>query len=458
MCRVILEENLLDQDFISQRTEGFEELKASLQNLSEKEASLITGVDSSLIREAARLYTAGNSSSIIYSMGITQHSHGVDNIFALANLAMLTGNIGKPSSGINPLRGQNNVQGSCDMGALPNLLPGYQAVINPDLLKKFEQAWGASAPLPKQPGLTVVEMMAAAFEGKIKSMFIMGENPVISDPDASHVVEALKSLDFLVVQDIFLSETAALADVVLPAATSLEKDGTFTNTERRVQRVRKALTPVGLSRPDWQILSDLARRMGQESQFRYTAPSQIMEEISRLTPSYGGISFERLEQGGLQWPCPNKDHPGTVYLHKGQFTRGKGKFNVVSYRQSMEVPDREYPFILTTGRVLCQYHTGTMTRKVHDLNYLQGEELVEMNPEDALTLGIEDGSMVEVSSRRGKLLVRAKTTDKSPKGVVFMTFHFAETPTNVLTNSALDPVAKIPELKVCAVKLNKVES
>lgn len=458
MCRVILEENLLDQDFISQRTEGFEEFKASLQNLSEKEASLITGVDSSLIREAARLYAAGNPSSIIYSMGITQHSHGVDNIFALANLAMLTGNIGKPSSGINPLRGQNNVQGSCDMGALPNLLPGYQAVINPDLLKKFEQAWGASAPLPKLPGMTVVEMMAAAFEGKIKAMFIMGENPVVSDPDSSHVVEALEALDFLVVQDIFLSETAALADVVLPAATSLEKDGTFTNTERRVQRVRMALPPIGLSRPDWQILSDLARRMGQENQFRYKAPSQIMEEISRLTPSYGGISFERLERGGLQWPCPNKDHPGTVYLHKGQFTRGKGKFNVVSYRQSMEVPDREYPFILTTGRVLCQYHTGTMTRKVHDLNYLRGEELVEMNPEDALTLGIEDGSMVEVSSRRGKLLVRAKTTDKSPKGVVFMTFHFAETPTNVLTNPALDPVAKIPELKVCAVKLNKVES
>jgi predicted molibdopterin-dependent oxidoreductase YjgC len=340
------------------------------------------------------------------------------------------------------------------MGALPNLFPGYQAVINPDLRKKFEQAWGAA--LPEQPGLTVVEMMAAALEGKIKTIFIMGENPVISDPDCSHVIESLNALDFLVVQDIFLSETAALADVVLPAAASLEKDGTFTNTERRVQRVRKVVSPAGQSRPDWQILCDIARRMGYEG-FNYASPSQIMDEISSLAQSYGGISFERLEQGGLQWPCPNKDHPGTVYLHKGQFTRGKGKFNVVSYRPSMELPDSEYPFILTTGRVLCQYHTGTMTRKVQDLNYLRGEELVEMNPEDATALGIEDGSMVEVSSRRGKLQVRAKTTDKSPRGVVFMTFHFAETPTNVLTNPALDPVAKIPELKVCAVKLSKVE-
>jgi formate dehydrogenase alpha subunit len=455
MCRVILEENLLDEKFIQERTEGFEEFRTSLKELSGEDASAITGVDSALIREAARLYAAGNPSSIIYSMGITQHSHGVDNIFALANLAMMTGNIGKPSSGINPLRGQNNVQGSCDMGALPNLFPGYQAVINPDLRKKFEQAWGAL--LPEQPGLTVVEMMSAALDGKVRAMFIMGENPVISDPDCSHVVEALNALDFLAVQDIFLSETAALADVVLPAATGLEKDGTFTNTERRVQRVRKAVSPAGQSRPDWHILSDLARRMGHDGQFYYTAPSQIMEEISRLTPSYGGISFDRLENGGLQWPCPNKDHPGTVYLHRGQFTRGKGKFNVVSYRPSMELPDSDYPFILTTGRVLCQYHTGTMTRKVQDLNILRGEEMVEMNPEDALALGIEDDSIVEVSSRRGKLRVRAKTTDKSPKGVVFMTFHFAETPTNVLTNPALDPVAKIPELKVCAVKLSKVE-
>ena len=454
MCRVILEEKLMDEDFISERTEGFPEFKASLLELSGSDASRITGVKSELIRDAARIYAQGNPSSIIYSMGITQHSHGVDNIFSLANLALMTGNIGRPSSGINPLRGQNNVQGACDMGALPNVLPAYQAVINPDLRAKFEQAWGAT--LPEKPGLTVVELMNAAHEGQIRAMYIMGENPVVSDPDSSHVVEALKSLEFLVVQDIFLSETAALADVVLPATSSLEKDGTFTNTERRVQRIRKALEPTGEAMPDWMILCTLAGRMGWESQFSYDDPGQIMSEVARLSPSYGGISFERLDGNGLQWPCPNMEHPGTGYLHKGQFTRGLGKFNVVDYRPSMELPDEEYPFILTTGRVLCQYHTGTMTRKVGDLNRLRGEELVEMNPQDALTLGIEDGELIEVASRRGAVKAKAMTTEKSPVGVVFMTFHFSETPTNVLTNPALDPIAKIPELKVCAVKISKI--
>ena len=454
MCRIILEEKLMNESFISERTEGFPEFKASLLKLSGSDAARITGVKAELIRDAARLYAHANPSSIIYSMGITQHSHGVDNIFTLANLAMMTGNIGKPSSGINPLRGQNNVQGSCDMGALPNLLPAYQAVTNPDLRKKFEQAWGAA--LPEKPGLTLVEMMNAAHDGKIRAMYIMGENPVVSDPDCSHVVEALNTLEFLVVQDIFLSETAALADVVLPATTSMEKDGTFTNTERRVQRIRKALEPVGESMPDWMILSALAVRMGWEGQFCYDHPSEIMSEVSKLAPSYGGISYERLDNNGLQWPCPNMEHPGTGYLHKGQFTRGLGKFNVVDYRPSMELPDEEYPFILTTGRVLCQYHTGTMTRKVGDLNILRGEELVEMNPQDALTLGIVDGELIEVTSRRGAVRAKAKTTEKSPTGVVFMTFHFSETPTNVLTNPALDPIAKIPELKVCAVKLNKI--
>jgi formate dehydrogenase (NADP+) alpha subunit len=454
MCRIILEEKLMDECFISERTEGFPELQASLLKLSASDAARITGVKSELIRDAARIYASGNPSSIIYSMGITQHSHGVDNIFALANLAMMTGNVGRPSSGINPLRGQNNVQGSCDMGALPNLLPGYQAVVNPDLRKKFELAWGAS--LPDKPGLTVVELMNGALMGKISAMYIMGENPVVSDPDCSHVVEALNALEFLVVQDIFLSETAALADVVLPATTSLEKDGTFTNTERRVQRIRKALEPAGESMPDWMILDALAVRMGWKDQFCFNHPSEIMSEAAKLAPSYGGMNYRRLEGDGLQWPCPNMDHPGTGYLHKGQFTRGLGKFNVVDYRPSMELPDEEYPFILTTGRVLWQYHTGTMTRKVRDLNLLRGEELVEMNPEDALTLGIEDGELIEVSSRRGRVRAKTKTTEKSPSGVVFMTFHFSETPTNILTNPALDPVAKIPEFKVCAVKLNKI--
>lgn len=455
MCRTIQQENLMDRDFISARTEGFEEFEAALSSNTSEEASALTGVPSEKIQEAARLYAQSKPSSIVYSMGITQHSHGVDNILALADLAMMTGNVGRPSSGINPLRGQNNVQGSCDMGALPNVLPGYQAVTNPDLRAKFEKSWGKT--LPAQAGLTVVEMMRAAGEGRIRAMFIMGENPVISDPDISHVIESLKALDFLVVQDIFLSDTAALADVVLPACSSFEKDGTFTNTERRVQRVRRGTEPVGLSWPDWKILCELGKMMGWEDQFNYHGPEEIMAEAAALAPSYGGITYSRLEQGGLQWPCPSQDHPGTPYLHQGQFTRGRGKFFPVSYRPSVELPDAEYPFILTTGRVLYQYHTGTMTRKVPDLNYLRGQELAEINPADAEALGLSDGDRVLVSSRRGQLQVHAKVTEKSPPGVVFMTFHFAETPTNVLTNPALDPVAKIPELKVCAVKLTKVE-
>jgi len=455
MCKVILDEKLVDEDFVRERCEGFEDFKRSLDVFSLDKAFEITGVEENLIREAAFLYAQNEPASIIYSMGITQHSHGTDNILCLANLAMMTGNVGKPSSGINPLRGQNNVQGSCDMGALPNVFPGYQAVTNDELRAKFEDAWGKD--LPETPGITVVEIFNAIHEDKIHALYIMGENPMVSDPDITHVKEALEKVEFLVVQDIFLSETAELADVVLPATTFSEKDGTFTNTERRVQRVRLVLDPVGNSWPDWKILSEIGKQMGYEDQFSYEHPADIMEEVARLAPSYGGISYERLEEGGLHWPCPNLDHPGTRYLHKDGFTRGRGKFSVVDYRPSMELPDADYPFILTTGRVLCHFHTGTMTRRVAGLNYLRNEEFLEINPKDAQLLEVEDGDLVEVSSRRGKVKVKAKTTEKSPPGVVFMTFHFAETPTNVLTNPALDPVAKIPELKVCAVKLNKVE-
>lgn len=454
MCRVIMDEDLVDEDFVRERCEGFEEFKDSLDKFSPEMASEITGVDAQLIEEAALLYAQNKPSSIVYCMGITQHSHGTDNILCLANLAMMTGNVGKPSTGINPLRGQNNVQGACDMGALPNVLPAYQAVINDDLRGKFEAAWGEE--LPDKPGLTVVEIFNAIYDDRINAMYIIGENPHLSDPDCTHVVEALNKLDFLVVQDIFLSETAQLADVVLPAASGMEKEGTFTNTERRVQRVRKVLDPVGQSIPDWEILCELGKKMGYQEQFSFGSPSEIMDEISKLAPSYGGINYQRLKDGGLRWPCPNVDHPGTVYLHKDGFTRGKGKFSMVEYRPSMELPDENYPFILTTGRVLYHYHTGTMTRKVDDLNYIRSQEFVEINPHDGQSMGIEDGELIEISSRRGKIKVKARITDKSPPGVVFMTFHFAETPTNVLTNPALDPVAKIPELKVCAVKLNKV--
>jgi len=454
ICKVILEENLIDEGFIEERCEGFDRFRASLESISLEEVAKITGVEEPLIIEAARVYARNGPSSIVYSMGITQHSHGTDNILSLANLAMMTGNLGKSSAGINPLRGQNNVQGACDMGALPNVFPGYQAVTNVDLRKKFEEKWGKK--LPETPGLTLMEIFNAVHDGEIDTMYIIGENPRISDPDSTHVTEALEKLDFLVIQEIFLSETASLADVVLPATSFAEKDGTFTNTERRVQRVRKVLEPPGEARPDWAIISEIARRMGYEEEFSYSDPSDIMDEIAFLTPSYGGINYGRIEEAGLQWPCPSPDHPGTQYLHKNGFTRGKGLFSVVLYRPSMELPDEEYPFILTTGRILCHFHTGTMTRKVSGLNYLRNEELVEINPEDGKILGIEDGDLVEVSSRRGAVRAKAKITEKSSQGVTFMTFHFAETPTNVLTNPALDPVAKIPEFKVCAVKLSKV--
>jgi len=411
-----------------------------------------TGVPKEKIAEAARIYANEKPSAILYAMGITQHSHGTDNVIATANLAMLTGNVGKPASGVNPLRGQNNVQGACDMGALPNVYPGYQAVTDAKVKAKFEAAWGGS--LSPSAGLPVTEMVEAAYKGKIKAMYLIGENPLLSEPDITHTEEALDKLDFLVVQDIFLSETARLADVVLPGVSFAEKEGTFTNTERRVQRVRKAVEPVGESRADWLISCQLGKMMGGKG-FDFKNASQIMEEIASVTPSYGGISFKRIEKGGLQWPCPTPDHPGTPILHTQQFTRGKGQFIPLEYKPPMELPDKQYPLVLTTGRSLYHFHTGTMTRRVEGLNVLKKEGEVEMNPADAAKLGIVDGDRVKVASRRGEVVAKANVTEASPTGVVFMTFHFAESPANRLTNPALDPIAKIPEYKVCAVRVNK---
>ncbi len=452
MMRVIVDEGLMDFSFIEERCENFDEFKESLKAFDLDFVEKTTGVPADKVAEAARMYATNSPAAILYAMGITQHSHGTDNVIAIANLAMLTGNVGKPSSGVNPLRGQNNVQGACDLGALPNVYPGYQSVSDPAIKEKFETAWGAS--LSDKPGLTVTEMLGAAHEGQIKALYIIGENPPLSEPDATHALEALKRVDFLMVQDIFLSETAQEADVVLPATSFAEKDGTFTNTERRVQRVRKAIEPTGDAKSDWWITSQIAQRMGAKG-FDYENASQIMEEIASLTPSYGGISYSRLEEGGLQWPCPTEDHPGTPILHTKQFTRGKGHFVPLEYKPSMELPDDEYPLILTTGRNLYHFHTGTMTRKVKGLNDLLGEGLVDINPKDAADLGIADGEMVKVTSRRGEIAAKAKVTEVSPEGVVFMNFHFAESPVNVLTNPALDPVAKIPEYKVCAVRVEK---
>jgi len=453
MMKVIVDEGLMDTTFIEERCENYDFFKDSLNNYPLNLVENITGVPGEKVTRAARLYAGNSPAAILYTMGITQHTHGTDNVIAVANLAMLTGNVGKPGAGVNPLRGQNNVQGACDVGALPNVYPGYQAVNNEVLKEKFEAAWGAT--LNPIPGKTLTEIMPLAHEGKIKAMYLMGENPSLSDPDSSHVREAMQRLEFFVVQDIFLNETALLADVVLPACSFAEKDGTFTNTERRVQRVRKAIEPVGESRPDWWITCRIAQSMGAAG-FDFKHPSQIMEEIAEVTPSYGGITYERLEKEGLQWPCPTEDHPGTAILHTELFSRGRGHFVPLEYRPSDELPDEEYPLVLTTNRSLFHFHTGTMTRRVRGLNTFLGEGLVTVNPKDAAALGIEDGEMVRVSSRRGEVTARASVTESAPPGTVAMTFHFAETPTNELTNPALDPVSKIPEYKVAAVKIRKI--
>jgi len=454
MMRVIVDEGLFDPSFIEKRCENFDAFKESLKGFDLDVTERITGVPKNQIVEAARTYATNKPSTILYAMGITQHSHGTDNVIATANLAMLTGNIGKPSTGVNPLRGHNNVQGACDVGALPNVYPGYQAVSDPAIRGKFEAAWGCA--LPTEPGLTLTEIIDAAYEGKIKALYLIGENPALSEPEAKHAREALDRLDFFVAQDVFLSETARLAHVVLPAVTFAEKDGTFTNTERRVQRVRKAIEPIGNSKPDWWITCQIARKMGSKG-FDFEHPSQIMDEINRLTPSYGGISYSRLEEGGLQWPCPTLEHPGTPILHTEQFTRGKGRFIPLEYKPAMELPDDDYPLILTTERSLYHFHTGTLTRKVKGLNILREEELVEINPRDASALGIADGEVVKVVSRRGEVVAKARVTEVSPPGVISMSFHFAESPTNFLTNPALDPVAKIPEFKVCAVRVERTQ-
>jgi len=452
MMNVIISEGLCDERFVAEQTEGFDEFRRCVEQYSPERAEAITGVPADQIYAAARMYASAERATIIYSMGITQHTTGTDNVLSLANLAMLTGNVGRESTGVNPLRGQNNVQGACDLGALPDVYPGYQKVDDAALRSKFEQAWGV--PLPAAAGLTVVEMMNAAADGTIKGLYIMGENPMLSDPDVRHVKEGLLNLDFLCVQDIFLSETAQLADVVLPACSFAEKDGTFTNTERRVQRVRKALDPPGQARQDWDIICDIASRLGHP--MHYESPSEIMDEIASLTPIYGGMSFARIEKGGLQWPCPDKEHPGTTFLHQGRFTRGLGKFHPVHFREAAELPDQEYPYLLTTGRFLYHFHTGTLSRRSKGLEELSPPAPFEIHPQDAAREGIVEGEVVELATRRGTIQARAVLTERSPKGTVFVPFHFREAPANVLTNPALDPVAKIPEFKVCAVRLTKL--
>jgi formate dehydrogenase alpha subunit len=453
MMQVILSEGLEDKEFVEKRTEDFEKFKAVVMQYTPEKMEKITGVPKEKIIQAARLYAQAGSASIIYSMGITQHTTGTDNVLSLANLALVTGNVGRRSTGVNPLRGQNNVQGACDVGALPNVYPGYQQVANPQVQEKFEKAWETR--LSPTPGLTVVEMLHGAEDGSIRGMYMMGENPFLSDPNVNRVKKDLETLEFLAVQDIFMSETAQYADVIMPAASFAEKDGTFTNTERRVQLLRKVLDPPGQSKADWQILGEVARGFGYS--MSYTGSADIMKEIAALTPIYGGMSHDRLQGFGLQWPCPDQDHPGTPYLHQGMFSRGKGLFNAVEYIPPAEEPDAKYPLLLTTGRILYHYHTGTMSRRVDALHAIRPDGFVEIHPGDAAALKLSHGDLAQISSRRGTVTAKTVVTERSRPGSVFMTFHYREAAANILTNDALDPVAKIPEFKVCAVKVEKAK-
>lgn len=447
LMHVIIRDGLENKEFVRERTEGFEELCPLVEGYTPEVVEAITGVPQSDLEAAAHLFGEAKSACILYGMGITQHTTGTDNVKCIANLLLLTGNIGREGTGFSPLRGQNNVQGSCDMGALPNVYPGYQRVDDPTVRAKFETAWGCR--LSDRPGVTVTEIANAIFKGGVKALYVMGENPLLSEPNLEHFKQAVEKLEFLVVQDIFLSETAWMADVVFPAAAFAEKDGTFTNTERRVQRVRQALVPPGEARADWEIICGLAERMGKP--FGFQGARQIMDEIASLTPIYGGIRFDRLDHGGLQWPCPNASHPGTPFLYKEGFARGKGKFHAVDYIPPVESISKGYPLLLTTGRILEHWHTGTMSRRSNVLTELHPNGVVEMSPNDAIERGLIEGDLVVVMSRRGRVEAPVHITEKSPPGVVFMPFHWREAAANILTNDALDPLAKIPELKVSAV-------
>ena len=452
IMHVIVKKGWHDETFIKERCENFEALRVVLEKYTPEKAASISGVSADSIEKIAEYFANAKSSSILYAMGITQHTTGVDNVKSVCNLSMLTGNLGKESSGVNPLRGQNNVQGACDMGGLPNVYSGYQSVGDESIRNKMAKLWGVER-LPENAGLTLTELPDAIQEGKIKGILIVGENPDLSDPDRKHVEEAFRRLEFMVVIDIFRNETARFAHVVLPAASFAEKEGTFTNTERRVQRVRKAIEPIGESQPDWWIIKELSNRFGY--QMNYESPEDIMEEIRKVTPSYGGITYGRLDGEGLQWPCPNTDHPGTKFLHKDRFTRGKGLFHPIEYKDPAEIPDEEYTFWLTTGRSYFHYHTGTMTRNSPSLHREVSDAYVELNPQNAREMDIKDGDIVKLSTRRGEITTRAFLTERVEKNTVFMPFHFVESCANELTNPVFDPVAKIPEYKVCAVNVKK---
>ena len=451
MMNYIIEHNWHDQAFVDTRCENFEVFRENLRQYSIEEAARVCGVEGDKIRRAAEIYAKGTPSSIFYTLGLTEHTCGTENVQNMANLAMLCGQIGKPSSGVNPLRGQNNVQGACDMGAIHSILPGYQKIADETMRSKFAKAWGVE--IPTNVGGRVTDFIEKAHEGVLKGFYVLGEDPVLSEPNQTKVIESLKKLEFLLVQEIFMTETAKLANVVLPATCFAEKDGTFTNTERRVQRVRKAVDPPGEARPDWQIICEVSTAMGYPMD--YANASEIFDEIAIVTPSYGGISYERIDKVGLQWPCPTKDHPGTPFLHQDRFTRGKGLMHAISFRPPAEVPDKEYPFVLSTGRTLFNYNVGNMTRKTATIAQRQNENFVEIHHSDAARLGIAHGDITRITTRRGSIAVRASVNSKVRPGALWMPFHFAEASTNLLTNDAFDNITRTGEYKACAAKVEK---
>jgi formate dehydrogenase major subunit/formate dehydrogenase alpha subunit len=466
LMNIILARGWEDRSFIEARTEGFDEFREVINRYTPELTAEITGISTEQLYQAAELLAIHKPMAVIWAMGITQHIVGVRNVMDLANLQMLLGNMGVAGGGVNPLRGQNNVQGACDMGGLPNVFPGYQPVTSQEARHKFEAAWGA--PLSERVGMTITEMIPDAKNGKIKALYILGEDPVTSDPDSNNIRACLEACDFIVLQEIFPSETSLYADVLLPGVSFAEKSGTFTNTERRVQMCRQAIAPVGEARPDWQITSELARRVLEESPERvtrskfsswdYEDTDEILQEVAALTPSYAGISHSRLERGErLQWPVKGEDHPGTPILHVGEFTRGRGKFSPIEHIPPAELPDDDYPMLLSTGRVLYHWHGGSMTRRAQGLLEIYPESLVEIHPDDAIRIGLNGERAIRIQSRRGEMVAQAVVSERVTPGMIFANFHFpGEQNANNLTIAALDPVAKIPEYKICAVKIEAI--
>jgi formate dehydrogenase alpha subunit len=450
----IIKNGWYDREFVDNYTEGFKHLKETVSKYTPEYAARICGLTSDEIKELAKILGTAEKVALFYTLGITEHITGTDNVKTCANLQILLGNVGIEAAGVNPLRGQNNVQGACDMGVLPDVYTGYQKITDLEVKKKFEMAWGIKS-LPDSEGTKIPAMFDGIHHRNVKALYLIGENVVMSEPNQAHTIEALKKLDLLIVQDIFMNETAEYADVILPATCFAETEGTFTNTERRIQRVRKTVEPPGLARDDWWITGEIAKRMGYD--MNYTSAEQIWEEIRQLTPSMKGITYKRIERQGLQWPCPDLEHPGTKYLYQNRiFPGGKVRFYPAHWRPPAECPDNEFPFVLTTGRRLWQYHTGTQTRKCKGFDDIYPEELIEVNPGDAVKYDIKNGDYIWAISRRGKVRVKAWVTDRVPPGVCFMTFHFKEACANVLTNNAFDPVAGTAEYKACAIRLEKI--